>query len=321
MINTNKKVSIVIPVYNVEKHIERCLDSVLAQTYKNISVIIIDDGSTDSSGAICDSYAEKEERIRVFHTENRGLCNARNAGLDKIKGDYVIFVDSDDYLAPDTIEFLLDRLHKYDADISAGGYDCVDEEGNSTPREKTSFDDGAITTDEYWRLFYTDVRTYYVVVWAKLYKGSLWKSVRFPTKRGLYHEDEFVTHQILDQCETIALSNKTIYHYLQRQGSIMGTVYSEKNLDAAEGILLRCEYFIDKGNYPLAAKTLMVAMYSILKGYGYLGKIDRIKELRKTFRRLYGRLLLKKCNRKTKLKCGIFCVSIKLFAKIKNGRS
>lgn len=188
--------------------------------------------------------AEKDNRITVIHQANGGLSSARNTGLDNMHGDYVMFVDSDDYTDTNMIEFLLNQIGN--ADISMCGYTDFDENGNLSTLNTVTVPDGIISTDTFWDYFYTDTRIYYVTVWAKLYKRNLWDNVRFPI--GKLHEDEFVVHQIISQCKALAVSKKPYYFYLQRTGSIMNTQFKIKNLDATEGMLDRCQFFFNRKN-------------------------------------------------------------------------
>ena len=270
-----KLISVIVPVYNTEKYIEKCVMSILNQTYKNLEIILIDDGSTDNSPQICDSLAEKDNRITVIHQPNGGVSSARNIGLDNTHGDYITFVDSDDYIEPNMIEFLSENIG--DTNIAMCGYTSVDENGTLSPQENVTVTDGIISTDTFWNYFYTDTRIYYVTLWAKLYKSHLWNNVRFPL--NTLHEDEFAVHQIISQCSKIAVSKKPLYFYLQREGSIMHTQFKTENLNAAEGMLDRCQFFFNTKEYTLAEKALSMAMYSIIKGYGILGENDKIKEL------------------------------------------
>lgn len=201
-----KLITIIIPVYNTEKYLKKCVMSIVNQTYKNLEIILIDDGSTDSSPMICDTLAEKDNRITVIHQANGGLSSARNTGLDNMHGDYVMFVDSDDYTDTNMIEFLLNQIGN--ADISMCGYTDFDENGNLSTLNTVTVPDGIISTDTFWDYFYTDTRIYYVTVWAKLYKRNLWDNVRFPI--GKLHEDEFVVHQIISQCKALAVSKSLI---------------------------------------------------------------------------------------------------------------
>lgn len=308
-----KLISIIIPVYNTEKYLEKCVMSITNQTYKNLEIILIDDGSTDSSPMICDFLAEKDRRITVIHQTNGGVSSARNTGLDNTHGDYIMFIDSDDYISLNMIEFLLSKIG--DTDIAMCGYNNVDENGNLSPQENVTIMDGIISTDTFWNYFYSDTRIYYVTLWAKLYKSRLWDNVRFPL--NTLHEDEFAVHQIISQCKTLSISKNPLYFYLQRKGSIMHTQFKTENLNATEGMLDRCQFFFDRKEYHLAEKALSMAMYSIVKGYTLLGENDKIDELYKKFCSLYRKLVFKNTSLKFKYKCGIFALNKKLFVRLK----
>ena len=146
-----KLISVIVPVYNTEKYIEKCVMSILNQTYKNLEIILIDDGSTDNSPQICDSLAEKDNRITVIHQPNGGVSSARNIGLDNTHGDYITFVDSDDYIEPNMIEFLSENIG--DTNIAMCGYTSVEENGNLSPQENVTVTDGIISTDTFWNIF------------------------------------------------------------------------------------------------------------------------------------------------------------------------
>ena len=234
-------------------------------------------------------------------------------GLDNTHGDYITFVDSDDYIEPNMIEFLSENIG--DTNIAMCGYTSVAENGTLSPQENVTVTDGIISTDTFWNYFYTDTRIYYVTLWAKLYKSHLWNNVRFPL--NTLHEDEFAVHQIISQCSKIAVSKKPLYFYLQREGSIMHTQFKTENLNAAEGMLDRCQFFFNKKEYTLAEKALSMAMYSIIKGYGILGENGKIKELYKQFRLMYRKLVFKNTSMKFKYKCGIFALNKQIFIKLK----
>lgn len=222
-----ESISVIIPVYNVEEYIERCLTSVLNQTYSTIEVILVDDGSTDNSGSICDRYAKQDQRIKVIHKKNGGLSDARNSGLKIAKGKYVCFVDSDDVMAPNCIELLYNLCVKNDAEISMGQYQIF--------CEKITFVDGNKQNEEVlngceilWRLFGKDYVTY-VVAWGKLYLRQLFEDVEFPY--GKINEDEATTYKLFNKAKRVAVSEANVYGYYMRQGSITKSVFTHKKLD------------------------------------------------------------------------------------------
>ena len=313
-------ISVIIPVYNVEKYLIKCIESVIHQTYKNLEIILIDDGSTDSSGHICDEYAKSDSRIIAIHREIGGLSAARNTGIEKANGEYILFVDSDDYIDCGMIEFLVSLAKENNTNMSVCGFNYTDGNDKIWCQENLSFSCSILTCEEYWEYFYSDTRVFYVTMWAKLFRRTLWNEIRFP--EGKLHEDEFVIHSIIEQCDNISVSKKPFYFYVQRPKSIVNTRFTIKNLDAAEGMLLRCKYFIQNSHFALAEKTLLMAMYSITSGISKIENISkpdkkRLKELKKLFCSMYKKLLFKNIGIRSKIKCGIFCISIKLFAKAK----
>lgn len=226
-------VSIIVPIYKVEAYLEKCIQSIQNQTYKEVEIILVDDGSPDGCGKICDAYAEEDARIKVIHKENGGLSDARNKGLDIAVGDYILFVDSDDYIHPQMVEILLTNLQYTDADMVVCGFKQVWEKDEVVFPEFTSnavaegIKGEAGKTVEVFRgqdvmnnLQYKNLLT--VVAWNKLYKAELFQEIRYP--KGRIHEDEFLTHHILHLCKKTAYIKEELYYYLQRSDSIMGEV-------------------------------------------------------------------------------------------------
>ena len=243
--NDNGCISIIIPVYNVKNYLRECLDSVLSQTYKNLEIIVVDDGSTDGSSRLCDAYAKKDTRIQVIHQNNQGLSAARNTGLDAANGEFIAFLDSDDYLKKNAMEALLHGLLEFEGDICIGALQEVDVDG-----KKKRVVDFPITmeyqvVDE--RTFWKYVEQSYAatVVWTKLYRKELWQNYRFPT--GKIHEDEDAVTQIAKLCQKFVFTNKVCISYRKgRQGSIMAEPFCNASLDKADFLLNRLEYFISQ---------------------------------------------------------------------------
>lgn len=216
----NKKlISVIVPVYNVGQYLGKCLDSLLSQTYENLEILLIDDGSGDNSPALCDEYAAKDKRIRVIHKENGGLSSARNRGLDEATGDFIAFIDSDDYIKNDMYEYLMDGIEKYSADISICQRIVV--KGKSkTPcdREKNEVYD---TETAVRKLLSEDIMN---AVWNKLYKREIVDGIRFPEGRN--YESTAVTFQYIARAKKVANLKKSKYYYIMRDGSIV----HEKNI-------------------------------------------------------------------------------------------
>ena len=223
------KVSIVVPVYNVEDCLSYCVDSLRQQTYKNIEIILVDDGSTDSSGEICDQYAREDDRIKVLHIENGGLSNARNTGVKESSTDWIVFIDSDDYYDHRAIEYLVELRDKYRVDLVATpvievrNYENSDFLGDF--REKYSGKLDRRTALE--QMFYGN----YVGTHSggKLYKKEI--LLRFPYPNGMLYEDLSLAYEHIASCENIAVSDLNLYKYYRRPGSIVNSKYSDRLLD------------------------------------------------------------------------------------------
>lgn len=238
-------ISIIVPIYKVEKYLNRCIDSILNQSYKNIEVILVDDGSPDNCGKICDEYLLKDNRIRVIHKENGGLSSARNAGLDIATGDYIGFVDSDDWIEPKMYETLIENVIKYNAQISVGGVVDLLEEGNKYTSIKSTFDGNikieCLNKEDAMKKFFLGSWS----AWDKIYKREVHEKIRFP--EGEINEDEAIAMQILDNCEKIVYTNEVFYNYIKRSDSITTSEFSEKKLDWYKNCKRNLEFI--KENY------------------------------------------------------------------------
>lgn len=223
-------ISIVVPVYRVEKYLSKCIDSIIRQTYKNLQIILVDDGSPDRCGVICDEYEKKDSRIEVIHKPNGGLSDARNAGIDIAKGDFISFVDSDDWLLSDFYQHCYETFIKYEADMVACPL-CSFYEGENDIEFRLSGDilvlDDTMAMES---MFHSDG-----VPWcaqAKLYKRTLLDDIRFP--KGLLMEDKATTYKLFSKCKRIVFSRREGYMYLIRPESIMHSAFTERNMEAFE---------------------------------------------------------------------------------------
>lgn len=221
-------ISIIVPCYNVEQYLSKCIESILNQTYQNIEVFLVDDGSPDKCGQICDEYAEKDSRIKVIHKENGGLADARNAALDLITGEYVVCVDSDDYISPTHIEGLYRLIEKHGAQVAVNSF-CPFVEGNppnpNLTRKKERVFSGikSVETMFYQELFDT-------TAWGKMYKSELFYGVRYP--KGLLFEDLPTTYKLLIKAEKVVFQDEESYYYFLRHNSIEGSPFSPHKLDS-----------------------------------------------------------------------------------------
>lgn len=257
-------VSIIIPVYNVERYVGKCLDSVTNQSYDDIEIIVVNDGSTDGSGEICDQYAKKDQRIKVFHKKNGGLSDARNYGIEKSKGEIIAFVDSDDFVKKDFVGAMYQKMIQENADIVECGYNSI-----KPKRGSASGDDATI------RLL-IEQETVDIVTWNKLYKKSLFvdNDVWFP--KGKKHEDILTTYKILSKAKKVVYLDKILYCYVDRKESITNTEKTEERLEMRELAAREAiEYFEDNVKLKQAAEvSLLLAKYAYLD-FAIGGKIEK----------------------------------------------
>lgn len=232
-------VSIIVPVYDIEEYLVECIESILAQTWKHFEIILVDDGSTDSSGKMCDEYAEKYNCIFVIHKKNGGLSSARNAGIDVARGNYLAFIDSDDVVHPDYLRELVNIVEKENADLVACDF-CV---GTSCQWGETSEIKYDIRRDEDVLERMNDNDVVVTVAWNKLYHAKFFKEYNLRYPEGKIHEDMFLTPQILHCTNKMVITNQKLYFYRQRKNSIMNSSFSIKQLDSLEAIEFRIALF------------------------------------------------------------------------------
>lgn len=236
--DASELVNVIVPVYNVKEYLERCVDSVLSQTYTNIRVWLVDDGSTDGSSLICDKYAERDRRIEVIHKENGGLSSARNEGLERIfsmslaeRGSFVAFVDSDDWVEPEFIIFLMELVKVTGADISQCGHYISFSE--SFEKEKSPSHDLQVLNRLQVMESLCRNGIWDVTAWNKLYRLRLFENLRYPA--GKTYEDTATAHLIADKARSFAVRMVPLYHYTQRYTSIAnGTRWSDTKFDLVE---------------------------------------------------------------------------------------
>lgn len=243
------KVSIIVPVYKVEKYLHQCIDSVLSQDYTDIELILVDDGSPDQSGAICDSYAVQDKRVKVIHKENGGLSSARNAALPYVCGNFVFFLDSDDYLAPSAINHLMSLQLKTGADIVVGNYYYTYSD-HETPVETPFADDSVF--DNQTAMSHLAVGEIQNFAWGKLIRTEIAMKHLFP--EGRLFEDHYWAHLIFADAKTTAVSSVPVLHYRQRDDSISYSI-NVKRLDMLDGWLCRKKFF--ETHYPECLQPFM----------------------------------------------------------------
>ena len=277
-------ISVVIPIYNVEKYLNKCIESIINQSYSNLEIILIDDGSKDTSGIMCDSYVLKDNRIKVIHKENGGLSDARNVGIEKEKGEYIVFIDSDDWIDEKMIEILYNVIKKNNSDISICDYFLAYSEEIQTQKEDIEIINLS-NIEALKKIYDKDLGVCMIVAWNKLYKRNLFKDdIRYPY--GKIHEDEFTTYKLLYKAEKISYTNQKMYYYRQRENSITSS-FNKKRLDCLEAFDERTKYmkYIVK-NESLYKETLreyyglIIVMYFKYEKF-YSNDKKTLKELKK----------------------------------------
>lgn len=235
-------ISIIVPVYKVEKYLCRCIDSIIHQTYSNLEIILIDDGSPDSCPQICDEYAKKDTRIKVIHKKNEGAGVARNAGLKVFSGEYVMFVDSDDYLYENAVLSLYERLCLDDSDMVIGKHVDVYNNGDLNGDFCSFMCDTVLDRDA----LYSEMGRYSVSPWAKLYARKVIESIRYPSFKCA--EDLFVFPEIISKCNKISILNDNVYYYFQNVESITHKREAASKRDEVD-VLLYISNFLNKASF------------------------------------------------------------------------
>lgn len=285
-------VSVIIPVYNVENYIHECINSVLDQTYQNIEVILIDDGSSDRCPEICDEYVEKDSRVRVIHKTNGGLSDARNCGIKNAMGEYLTFVDSDDCIAKEMIETLYLLCKKKNVLLSQCNFTT---DWNKFQNERAIPKEYILNVNQCFENFFGIYGTTFCIACGKLYHIDLFEHILFPT--GCIHEDVYITHLIFEQAKTIVFTKKCLYYYRQREGSIMSTERNRLTWNELRADMTRARYFKEKGYLDVYRKQLWVCIYILKERYNkYYGVLSskRKKRMKKVYRKIIFELIKQK---------------------------
>ncbi len=220
----NPLISVIVPVYKTEQYLDRCVQSILTQTYKNLEIILVDDASPDRCPELCDIWAEKDSRIKVMHIENKGVANARNQALKLAGGDYIGFVDSDDYIEPDMYEILLSEFEKNDCDIAMCSYQINDAQKGEDKSERI------LAADAMKNIAYGEYE--YGVLWNKLYKKAAADGIEMPNLS--YSEDLVYNYYVFKNAKTVSRNSLKLYHYYQNDSSVVHSTFNEKNYDAVK---------------------------------------------------------------------------------------
>lgn len=259
------ELSIIVPVYKVEKQLEQCIRSILNQSFTNFELILVDDGSPDKCGEICDEYEKKDKRIKVIHKKNGGLSDARNAGLDIAKGKYIGFVDSDDIIHPEMYERMYNFINKYNVDIvqcKFKKFKSIEDINKLSNINNTNIE---YYTSKEAIMDMIDNNKINVNTWNKLYKRELFENERFP--KGKIHEDEFLTYKLMYESNKIAYINEELYYYYQNDNGIMNGSNLIKRLDRIEAIEERSNFFLKNGDKDLYNKSNTALFFALNKLY------------------------------------------------------
>lgn len=260
MDNNLPLISVIVPVYKVEKYLDRCVESIVNQTYKNLEIILVDDGSPDNCPQMCDEWSKKDKRIRVIHKKNGGLSDARNAGIDCATGEYISFVDSDDNLHVDFLSVLYNSLIKNKATISICDFKRFDNEMDVMTKIEFPLVENIYTNVEACKMQYTHDNIKFVTAWGKIYNMKLFSELRYPVSK--IHEDEFVTFQAFYNSEQIVAINYPLYYYRNNENSIMNQKFTLKGYDIIEALEFRNEYYEEKEEKELVNLTHNKILYT-----------------------------------------------------------
>lgn len=305
----NKLISIVVPIYNMEKYLDKCINSIINQTYKNIEIILVDDGSTDKSSKIINKYKKLDKRIKAYYKKNGGLSDARNYGIDKATGEYIGFIDSDDYIEKNMYETLYNNIIKYNADISVVGFNVVYE--STDIKNRVEYQEVTDKLEIYNRkeafdlLF--DANKFGNFAWNKLYKKELFKNIKYPLGKKM--EDLGTTYKLVEISNKIVYEPLKLYNYFQRSGSIM----NNKDLKFMKDIYLlsyeRFIYYDNKYGFNIDNHNNMIS--TLLFIYSYVEDEDKL--YKDILKRVHLLKIIKYLNNKEKIKIFILKLNHKLF--------
>ena len=323
-----EKVSVIVPVYRVEQYIDKCVESIVNQTYTNLEIILVDDGSPDNCPQMCDEWAKKDSRIKVIHKKNGGLSDARNAGIDAASGNYVYFLDSDDSISIDTLETYINISEKENCDIVFGRYQRVFDDPNKNQIINCTNELYIYSIADFWNVVYKvnkelgfEICVNCIISCNKLFRKSLFSDIRYLV--GKKNEDEYIIHELVSKCKKIAFIDKVYYYYYQNEESIMGSIRKTHfHNDFFDAVIRRVDYF--QKNKMEIADIAFDYYKNMFEGQYFITKDEEYKVLlKKKYRNLVrvSRVSLKKCSRKDRMKSIIFYINpkwLKWLYKIKN---
>ncbi len=284
-------VSVIVPIYNVEQYLEHCILSLVNQNYKLLEIILIDDGSTDSSGEICEKWLQKDSRIHVIHKKNEGLSAARNTGIVNSHGEFITFVDSDDYVHKDYINNLLDACLKNKVKLAIGKLLAVtDDNPTEWNYDNESSENEILSKEELFLQLFSSRNVETVVACGKIYHRSLWKDLRFPL--GRIHEDAIIVQDIFNQIQDAAWVNRILYYYRSNLNSITQKKYNLQRLDELYAYERRLSLFHQNKWQMLFQKQLYVYLSRIIYHYQMITKMNNITKIeRNEIFKLYNKYL------------------------------
>ncbi|MCB6142735.1 glycosyltransferase [Lachnospira pectinoschiza] len=306
-------ISVIVPVYNVELYLSRCIQSIIKQTYKELEIILVDDGSTDLSGQLCEQWKEKDSRIIVIHKANGGLSSARNAGIEIAKGKYLAFVDSDDYIAEDMIDTMVGDIQNYGVDVACVNYMEFDDSNVNQVIQNQESKTIVLDTLSAIKCLYSNEKICNFA-WNKMYKKELFESIRYPLGRKM--EDLGTTYRLFDLSKNISYNSKRLYYYYQRENSILHNLNKSFYIDKTLLTIQRSKYLRKK--YGDFIENTEYVVNTIFESYQYIygdEKLDKIVTEEMDYIWKYCRSSF---NEKRKIKILIFQISKKMFLKIFN---
>ena len=261
-------ISVIVPIYNVEKYLSRCVDSVLTQTFTDFELILVDDGSPDNCGTVCDEYEKKDSRVRVIHKKNGGLSDARNAGIDWVfehsDSEWITFIDSDDWIHPRCLEALYGAVKETGLSLSVCGFERT--KGEAPAVDEANLKPEIRNTEDYYKSRYINA----VVAWGKLYRKEDFRTLRYP--KGKIHEDEFTTYKVLFLYKEIAVVDQPLYAYFRNPDGITKTDWSPKTLVKVEALEERLDYLKERHQDALYDFTAGVLIGNLVEHYMVLSQ-------------------------------------------------
>lgn len=280
-------VSVIIPVYNIEKFINRCIDSILQQSYKNLEIILVNDGSTDSSLKICEEYKKIDRRINVLDKPNGGLSDARNFGIKHSSGDYIVFVDGDDTVEIDYILKLYLSIKMFDSDLSMCSFNLVDENYHKYKEEILPLSTGLVDGIEILQEVLSSYGYVYVVSWNKMYKREIFDYLCF--EKGKLYEDEYLNHHLFWSFRRVSIVKDCLYNYVQRSGSIIQSDMTIEKLKMKHDLhKRRIDFYKDKNSllYNKSKQIYCNWLISCISEYDNLISKQLLKEIQKEYRQV-----------------------------------